>query len=145
MKGPCGGTLRDVFPGQPAEIAGLRGLPQAGDELMVGCGYHLWEMCLLSLLDCWLKGPLRVSHKVVHSEDRARRMSEARGVRAEAIRQSGLAGRMRLRQTSLGEDNEGRELLSEVPVVIKADTQGSAETVRDALLHLANDKVMRWD
>lgn len=28
--------VKEVLPGQPAEMSGLRGMPQAGDSLMVG-------------------------------------------------------------------------------------------------------------
>lgn len=36
LRAPHGGQLEEVLPGQPAEIIGLRGMPQAGDALMVG-------------------------------------------------------------------------------------------------------------
>lgn len=32
-----------VLPGKPAEICGLRGVPQAGDELMVGHDFVDWS------------------------------------------------------------------------------------------------------
>jgi len=35
LRAPHGGALKEVLPGQPAEISGLRGMPQAGDALMV--------------------------------------------------------------------------------------------------------------
>lgn len=35
LKGTGGKTIDEVLPGQPAEIAGLKGLPQAGDQLLV--------------------------------------------------------------------------------------------------------------
>ena len=35
LKGTGGGAVKEVLPGQPAEVAGLKGLPQAGDELLV--------------------------------------------------------------------------------------------------------------
>lgn len=35
LRGPNGATLKELLPGQPAEITGLRGLPDAGDTLMV--------------------------------------------------------------------------------------------------------------
>jgi translation initiation factor IF-2 len=38
LRAPHGGQLKEVLPGQPAEIIGLRGMPQAGDSLMVGAG-----------------------------------------------------------------------------------------------------------
>ena len=37
LRGPDGGPLKELLPGQPAEISGLRGMPAAGDALMVRC------------------------------------------------------------------------------------------------------------
>lgn len=35
LRGTGGRVAPEVLPGQPAEIAGLKGLPQAGDQLLV--------------------------------------------------------------------------------------------------------------
>jgi hypothetical protein len=35
LRGTGGAPITEVLPGQPVEIAGLRGLPEAGDQLMV--------------------------------------------------------------------------------------------------------------
>jgi len=35
LRGPGSALLKELLPGQPAEISGLRGLPDAGDPLMV--------------------------------------------------------------------------------------------------------------
>ena len=35
MRTAGGALIKAALPGQPAEISGLRGVPQAGDELMV--------------------------------------------------------------------------------------------------------------
>lgn len=35
LRGPDGAPVVELLPGQPAEISGLRGLPAAGDILMV--------------------------------------------------------------------------------------------------------------
>ena len=35
MRTAGGAAMKEALPGQPAEISGLRGIPQAGDELMV--------------------------------------------------------------------------------------------------------------
>ena len=45
LKGTGGGAVTEVLPGQPAEIAGLKGLPQAGDQLLVrgGGGLGGWR------------------------------------------------------------------------------------------------------
>lgn len=35
LRGTGGRSVEEVLPGQPAEIAGLKGLPQAGDQVLV--------------------------------------------------------------------------------------------------------------
>lgn len=39
LRGTGGAATAEVLPGQPAEIAGLKGLPQAGDQLLVRRGH----------------------------------------------------------------------------------------------------------
>ena len=97
-----------VGPGLPVEVVGLRGVPQAGDELMV-----------------------------VASEERAQRVSRARTDRSEDARRSGLALTNAPPTTTASDGSITRVM----PVVIKADVQGSAEAVRDALSNLSTREV----
>lgn len=55
LRGTGGKVIEEVLPGQPAEVAGLKGLPQAGDQLLVRAGAGgdreggavRWTQCLL--------------------------------------------------------------------------------------------------
>lgn len=49
LRAPHGGPLKEVLPGQPAEIIGLRGMPQAGDTLMVRWQASPVKLCRSSL------------------------------------------------------------------------------------------------
>lgn len=53
LRGTGGRTVDEVLPGQPAEIAGLKALPQAGDQLLVSplavCRHWHWSVPWLVL------------------------------------------------------------------------------------------------
>jgi hypothetical protein len=61
LRGTGGAAIKEVLPGQPAEIAGLKGLPQAGDQLLVrACPPARLPACLRAAHGClWLAGCLR--------------------------------------------------------------------------------------
>ncbi|KAL4428155.1 hypothetical protein ABPG75_002244 [Micractinium tetrahymenae] len=113
LRGTGGLPVAEVLPGQPAEISGLKGLPQAGDQLLV-----------------------------VDSEERAQTISRARTSNAEFHRRAAL-GRLQATEAARHEGEEGGEAGGQrsLPVIIKADVQGSAEAVRDAVAHLATEHV----
>lgn len=46
---PGGEAMQEVLPGQPAEVSGLRGMPQAGDALVVRHPYAPWGPILVPL------------------------------------------------------------------------------------------------
>ncbi|KAK9830345.1 hypothetical protein WJX72_011161 [[Myrmecia] bisecta] len=119
MRNAAGQLLKQVLPGQPAEIAGLKGVPQAGDELLV-----------------------------VASEERARRVAEARAERAEHQRH--LVKQGEVQQAQLEADaqtwnaEEGAGNIPEkrsLTVLIKGDVHGSVEAVEDAIEALASEAV----
>lgn len=131
MKGTGGKAITEVLPGQPAEIAGLKGLPQAGDQVLV-----------------------------VDSEERAQVISKARTSNSEYHRRAAIARMIASEQTqrdataatalngsSSGSGNvgavaEGAEVLQRtLPLIIKADVQGSAEAVQQAVQHLCTEHV----
>ena len=112
MIAPKTAAKEGIKPGKPVEVIGLRALPLAGDELMA-----------------------------VASEERAQRVSKARTDRSEGHRRaalgvvaSGFAGGSSYR----GPNGEEQKVM---PIVIKADVQGSAEAVREALANLSCSEV----
>ena len=105
LRGTGSAPVKRVLPGQPAEVTGLKGLPQAGDELLA-----------------------------VGSEERAQRISRARTINAEARRHATLA---RLQAASSSSDGGSRCL----SLIVKADVQGSAEALSNALAALSSEAV----
>jgi translation initiation factor IF-2 len=116
-------ALRDMLgcqivsagPSTPVEIDGLRGLPEAGDEI-----------------------------QVVISEERARKLSQARYSRTEERRHWELKQRnMAARVTAVAEDGteEPKSEKVEMAVVVKADVQGTAQAVSQALASLSCPQV----
>lgn len=96
-------------PAMPVEIEGLKGLPMAGDDIVV-----------------------------VESEERARMLSEGRKQKFEADR---------LRKISEGreevpeEQSEEAPKRVEMPIIVKADVQGTVQAVTDALKSLNSPQV----
>jgi len=106
-----GQTLATAGPAQPAEIMGLEGVPDPGDLL-----------------------------HVVENDMRAREVAD---YRQRAKRDRGAAGASGVAKTSLEQmmakfkDSTSKEL----PVLIKADVQGSAEAIAGSLDKLAHEEV----
>ncbi|CAL5229022.1 g12268 [Coccomyxa viridis] len=121
MRDPAGRQLKEALPGQPVEVMGLRGVPQAGDDLIV-----------------------------VPSEERARRISTARSARVEDYRWSrmAVASRQLLEQRQAAEaaaaesgEASAVQERAELSILVKADVQGSAEAVRDAVQALSSETI----
>ncbi|KAL4858773.1 Translation initiation factor IF-2 [Chlorella vulgaris] len=119
LRGTGGRPVEEVLPGQPAEISGLKGLPQAGDLLLV-----------------------------MDSEERAQLISKARTSNSEVRRRSDIARQLadQRQQAELAaegadgaEGGEGQHRT--LCVIIKADVQGSAEAVREAVAHMSTEHV----
>lgn len=119
LKDPSGKEIGvdGVPPGKPVEVVGLRGTPNAGDDLLV-----------------------------VATDERAQKISKARSIRA-AQEKEGIAVRESWNskeepkageEDGAEEEEEGPKVL---PVIIKADTRGSAEAVEESLTSLSNDSV----
>lgn len=112
-------AIRDVVgkvtdkakPAMPVEIEGLKGLPMAGDDIIV-----------------------------VHSEERARMLSEGRKKKIERDRlNKKVADRLKEEQEEESEDteilegNKEKSKRVELAIVVKGDVQGTVQAVTDAL------------
>jgi translation initiation factor IF-2 len=113
LKNASGKTLgpnESVSPGKPVEIIGLKGLPNAGDDLLV-----------------------------VATDERAQKLSKARTIRSQntdlSLATSSEASR------SEGEEEDEPKGPHSIPVIVKADVQGSAEALKESLSSLSNDLV----
>jgi translation initiation factor IF-2 len=95
----------------PVEVLGLGGLPQPGDAFQA-----------VALTDA-----AKVHHLAKFRQDQEKQRAISKAV----------AGRMTLE--SLKNLKEGE--LKELPIVIKADVQGSAEVLADSLVKLSDEKV----
>ncbi|MDT8449730.1 MAG: translation initiation factor IF-2 [Wenzhouxiangellaceae bacterium] len=106
-----GNPIDAAGPSIPAEVLGLSGVPNAGDDVLV-----------------------------VADERKAR---EAADQRKSAAREGRLAERQAAKLQNLfeqmGEEGTGEQ--QAVNLVIKADVQGSAQALRDALTNLSTDEV----
>ncbi|CAK9163026.1 unnamed protein product [Ilex paraguariensis] len=112
------GQLADrAGPAMPVEIEGLKGLPMAGDDIIV-----------------------------VASEERARMLSAGRKRKLEKDRLRKMDEENRLRKTdekgtSDEEDEEKETERVEMTVIVKADVQGTVQAVTDALKSLDSPQV----
>ncbi|KAJ6833995.1 uncharacterized protein M6B38_337235 [Iris pallida] len=109
-----GKVIESATPATPIEIEGLRGLPMAGDDILV-----------------------------VGSEERARMLSNGRKNKLDKDRLLKVhEDRIGFEDTS-EEDAEGAELPKrvELPIIVKADVQGTVQAVTDALRSLNSPQV----
>lgn len=108
-----GQQMKDAGPSLPAEILGLDGAPEPGDQFVV-----------------------------VENEARAREITEyrIRQKRQKAAVAGSTAGRASLEQL-LTRLKDGAVETSELPVVVKGDVQGSVEAISQSLDKLSTDEV----
>jgi len=103
-----GSAIDEAPPSSPAEVIGLEGLPQAGDQLVV-----------------------------VADRDKAKGIA---GYREQKTREAQLSKSSRVSLEGLAEQikNAG---MKDLPIILKADVQGSVEVLADTLNKLSNDQV----
>ncbi|KAG7557410.1 Translation protein beta-barrel domain superfamily [Arabidopsis suecica] len=108
-----GKTTDRATPAMPVEIEGLKGLPMAGDDVIV-----------------------------VESEERARMLSEGRKRKYEKDRLL-KAEEARIEEAAARMETESEEgfVRVELPIVVKSDVQGTAQAVADALRTLNSPQV----
>ncbi|CAN8246498.1 unnamed protein product [Cochlearia groenlandica] len=114
-------TIRDmigkptdrVTPAMPVEIEGLKGLPMAGDDVIV-----------------------------VESEERAKMLSEGRKKKFEKDRLlKAEEARLQEAEKKAEAEPDERFVRVELPIVVKSDVQGTAQAVADALRTLNSPQV----
>ncbi|MED6172977.1 hypothetical protein PIB30_055046 [Stylosanthes scabra] len=110
IKDMVGRLTERATPAMPVEIEGLRGLPMAGDDVIV-----------------------------VHSEERARMLSSGRTRKSEENR---LRRKLNEDIPSTLESFEEVPQRLEMPVIVKADVQGTVQAVTDALRTLNSSQVL---
>jgi len=125
-----------MLPGRPVEVVGLKGVPSAGDELVA-----------------------------VASDERAQKLSKARVLRAEQLKMRNddhLATTEKTMETTnkaprsdrrrgqstdpsdppdVADESDDEPTTTVIPVIIKADVQGSAEALRESLVAMGNEAV----
>ncbi|WVZ08223.1 hypothetical protein V8G54_021569 [Vigna mungo] len=110
IKDTAGKLTQRATPAMPVEIEGLRGLPMAGDDVIV-----------------------------VQSEERARMLSSGRQKKYEENR---LRNKMIQDKPTTSDDSMEVPVRVEMPVIVKADVQGTVQAVTDALKTLNSAQVL---
>jgi len=113
LKDPSGKQVgaQGVSPGKPVEVIGLKGLPNAGDELVV-----------------------------VANDERAQKLSKARTLRSEQLKSSQLISEANSPEND-ADNSEAAQGPKYIPIIIKADVNGSAEALKESLVSLGNESV----
>ncbi|KAI3966692.1 hypothetical protein MKW92_019211 [Papaver armeniacum] len=116
IRNMLGKTMDMAKPAMPIEIEGLKGLPMAGDDIVV-----------------------------VDSEDRARMLSSARTKKKNQDRLHKIEeGRIDARDEEEGEGEEEEDEKPQridLPIIVKGDVQGTVQAVTDALMNLNSAQV----
>eukprot|EP00804_Cyclotella_cryptica_P000923 CCRYP_001124-RA/>CCRYP_001124-RA protein AED:0.02 eAED:0.02 QI:258/1/1/1/1/1/3/113/1121 len=119
--------LKRAKPSQPVRIVGFKSLPKAGDPIVIAASEEE------------AKELIRVRESELHNEDRAEFDADVElQVMGTAAKQGSMMQKAQQRYGFDGDDEKDEDEII-IPVVIKADSHGALEAVRDALLNIGSD------
>ena len=117
--------LKKARPSQPVRIVGFKSIPKAGDPIVIAAS------------EDEAKELIRLRESELSNEDRAEFETD---VELQVMGTANKQGSMMQRaQEKYGYDNDEEDDKIVIPVVIKADSHGALEAVRDALVSIGTD------
>jgi translation initiation factor IF-2 len=118
--------LKKARPSQPVRIVGFKTLPKAGDPVVIAAS------------EDEAKELIRLRESELYNEDRAEFDTDIElQVVGTAAKQGSMMQRAHEKYGYDNNDEDGNEIV--IPVVIKADSHGALEAVRDALVSIGTD------
>jgi translation initiation factor IF-2 len=118
--------LKKARPSQPVRIVGFKSLPKAGDPVVIAAS------------EDEAKELIRLRESELYNEDRAEFDTDIElQVVGTAAKQGSMMQRAHEKYGYDNNDEDGNEIV--IPVVIKADSHGALEAVRDALVSIGTD------
>ena len=162
LRGADGRELDVVGPSEPFELTGLRAVPAAGDPIQrvvseerarrVAAAREARAAAAAAAAADAAPRVFDLEHTHAPSGERGKAAAKKAAAKSK-LRASGVGAREgaesglledEMRSGALGDDGSGNErgaTKSTLCCVVKADVQGTAEAVRDALLSLSTDRV----
>lgn len=140
LRTAAGTAMKKALPGQPVEIAGLKGVPQAGDQLQVLPSEERVKRvsdARSQRLDEFRQGREKQEVLLQLHNEQAKAEAEAEAAAAAAAVRGGGDDDTEEKKAGRVQAEEDHNLV----VIIKADVQGSAEAVREAVVGLADSEV----
>ena len=118
--------MKKAKPSQPVRIVGFKSIPKAGDPIVIAAS------------EDEAKELIRLRESELHNEDRAEFETDVElQVMGTAAKQGSMMQRAHDKYGYDENDKDGDEII--IPVVIKADSHGALEAVRDALVSIGTD------
>ncbi|KAK9079747.1 hypothetical protein SSX86_001420 [Deinandra increscens subsp. villosa] len=134
IRDTAGKLTGEATPAMPVEIEGLKGLPMAGDDIIVVDSEERARM-------------LSEGRKKKLERDRLRKMDEENKLEQEKRRQKEEKKQELERRRKDGEEISDSEIIEdepkrvELPIIVKADVQGTVQAVTDSLKTLNSPQV----